>query len=49
MQAALLLRSSREGVAQAFCESRLTGDGGETFGAQRAPLEAADILEMAFV
>jgi putative acyl-CoA dehydrogenase len=43
MQAALLLRSSRGGVAQAFCESRLKGDGGEVFGAQRAPLREADI------
>jgi putative acyl-CoA dehydrogenase len=48
MQAALLLRSSRSGVAEAFCESRLTGEGSEVFGAQRAPLRAAEILEGAF-
>jgi putative acyl-CoA dehydrogenase len=48
MQAALLLRSSRGGVAEAFCESRLAGDGGGVFGAQRAQFETAEILEAAF-
>jgi putative acyl-CoA dehydrogenase len=48
MQAALLLRSSRGGVAEAFCESRLKGDASEVFGAQRAPLGASDILDAAF-
>jgi putative acyl-CoA dehydrogenase len=48
MQAALLLRSSRGGVAEAFCESRLAGDGSGVFGAQRAQFETAEILEAAF-
>jgi putative acyl-CoA dehydrogenase len=48
MQAALLLRSSRSGVAEAFCENRLKGDASEVFGAQRAPLRAAEILDAAF-
>jgi putative acyl-CoA dehydrogenase len=47
MQAALLLRSSRSGVAEAFCESRLAGRS-EVFGAQRAPLGAVEILDAAF-
>jgi putative acyl-CoA dehydrogenase len=48
MQAALLLRSSRGAVAEAFCESRLKGDSSEVFGAQCVPWEMADILDAAF-
>jgi putative acyl-CoA dehydrogenase len=50
LEAALLLGSSREEVAQAFCQQRLSGGpgSGAVFGNARAPSGAHAILEGAW-
>jgi putative acyl-CoA dehydrogenase len=45
LQASLLIRYGHTAVADAFCASRLAGEGGYTFGTLPAGLDLAPILE----
>jgi putative acyl-CoA dehydrogenase len=48
LQASLLLRHSTPGVADAFCASRLAGDGGRMFGALPDGVDTGAILDRAW-
>jgi len=48
LQAALLIRHSSSSVADAFCATRLAGEGGHTFGTLPAGTDFRTILERAF-
>jgi putative acyl-CoA dehydrogenase len=47
LQGALLVRSSPSAVAEAFCASRLTGQGGLNFGTLPSGLDLEAIIERA--
>jgi putative acyl-CoA dehydrogenase len=48
LEASLLIRHSPPAVADAFCATRLAGDGGRTFGTLPAQTDFRGILERAF-
>jgi putative acyl-CoA dehydrogenase len=49
LQASLLIRHSPQAVADAFCATRLDGDGGSTYGSLPAGLDQRAIVERARV
>jgi putative acyl-CoA dehydrogenase len=48
LQASLLVRHSPSALADAFCASRLAGDGGRVYGTLPAPVDAGAIIDRAY-
>jgi putative acyl-CoA dehydrogenase len=48
LQASLLVRHSPPAVADAFCASRLGGEGGRVYGTLPAGVDAKAIIERAY-